>query len=1501
MELDTLIKRLEPFYSQHQDLLIKFKNDCVNNIDYNTFIINHTTNTNNYNFTNYNGVFSKLLINDDIYLNFVYLLYLEACNNKFYYLSESLVNVDKMRAVLIINFEETLSDSKLLNIIANEFINVYCEYHNDTGFNKDYYIIDNTTCNKFHIYFPNLICQKYILIEMVKLVKQRVNDMCNLGNCYINEDYSGCTLIWQKNLCDSCSHYRTKDIISYDFIIDLIKFRVRAFEWEVLPSLTVSAQLSFKLRSESFNTELTIDTINVLKESFKKNNLDVIYNYKVTNDTFYLNRKIKSECKVCKNIHIHDNASLTMDNNGNIYLYCYTSKQSILLDKSNINDEEDHVINPNGIPDNTNINSNVPEELPKSESINDNEKYFHTISSMIDLSTFEPILYNDKINLICKRPYNCRICGMSHENINHVICKYQGAFYEFCDIGMGKYITIYRYRDLTEDEKQLIKQKKTIKLKNILYERLPSTVKLDKYCQDIIRPLDINKPIQVIRSKMDSQKTVQLINFILTHKSKFNSILSLSSRCSFTNSMIERFKDSNINLTNYLFEDVTDAEAVMIQMESLHNLSMVYDLIILDEVTSCLCQMNSGLHRSYLTLNQMVLEKLIRNAKWIVMLDADIDCRAIELLNRYKPGIPIHMQYNTQTRGNSYRVKYGGDLLAFKCTSEKQCINALFKHIKLGHNVAVALSSKKLGDKIALRLDNENIKYLYHNSNNPNGTQINEEDKQILANLKDIKDINPNEEGKHILTDVNKYWINYQVVMYTSCIDVGIDFNIPHFHLQFIFGNSTINTVRQMKQMIGRIRNLLSPNIIYYNKIRYDTYPIDHNYIYNMIKSIFNDVKTGAKRLLSTDEKKYVYENLLLLSGLNALKFDKETLIDFKAYHNELIIDENGKFHYYLKDDYWNWLLIKNLIERNLSRNFFDILFDEMLKDQEFTIVNYNDPNDNMTDYEYSKTMINLESQVKQNDINLYNKIPLVKKGLYHKYKKLNDANQGNEYTHMAVDKYDFLKHFIDTSQIDCSTYFLYKDKLKQLHQLRTEMDLPVKNVLIEDIYHCLDNNNGKCPLFLKLLTIKIICDKLGFINSFDTNTIIDTLKIAEHKQWFNDNFTKLTTRFDIHIKKGSQNLKSIIDLLKAIFKAWNTFSFTTIKGSTKQQRINGKNVKISYYRLTAKSKLCELVNLMYPKIPSCLNSTTIKFLEKNYDNFLTDSQNELMKFLDPGSKPIITYDNNTLNYEVDQDLNLTVNNQHNIESDNKPIINYKLPQPYHPLLIEREPNIEASFNQIFTEFVNNNKAPGLQSYPYDLDKFEYDIYLFDLRPDPFYNQELQCWLKFLHIDKETYSVNKEQLKKIREYPYRLYYDINYTLPQPYHPLMTIRIKGNNYQELFNEQFISYLDSIGEKIQLRSYPTDLNKLQIMLDLDDLWFILLSEFYVWYLFLGIKTKLIDLENPTIPLPKHFDSINPKSYFDYYINIINKIRLNPYELYNALDESITFNSFDKFFSL
>jgi len=386
-----------------------------------------------------------------------------------------------------------------------------------------------------------------------------------------------------------------------------------------------------------------------------------------------------------------------------------------------------------------------------------NKKLIDKILAYVDQEEFHPVIKYNGIKLEPLNPSYCHSCKYTHYDKDMFINIIKGAIYLYCS-HKCKCIQLERFRPFTENEHEEYYQYIKDKVINETKCKPPNNVIIDEYVEDYIHDLDINKSTQIIWSKMDSRKTVKTLEFIERHRKKIKTIAVITCKRSFASAINKSFKSSGFDVSFYINEDVTDKKFVIIQTESLYKLTRCYDLVIIDEIIGAVVQMDSGLHKDNLKKNQEMMAHLITDAKWLLLLDADIDDRVLKLVDTYRSSHPIHLQKNNKKRGN---------INALKFPTERQITAYLKEWITKGNNIAVCVSTLKQGRILEQMFKELNINYIFHCAEDPQSA---------------------------ILENVNHYWKSYQVVMYTSVVCEGIDFHEDYFDVVFVYGNNKTTT-----------------------------------------------------------------------------------------------------------------------------------------------------------------------------------------------------------------------------------------------------------------------------------------------------------------------------------------------------------------------------------------------------------------------------------------------------------------------------------------------------------------------------------------------------------------------------------------------------------------------------------------------------------------------------------------------------------------------------------
>jgi hypothetical protein len=208
-----------------------------------------------------------------------------------------------------------------------------------------------------------------------------------------------------------------------------------------------------------------------------------------------------------------------------------------------------------------------------------------------------------------------------------------------------------------------------------------------------------------------------------------------------------------------------------------------WDVVVIDEVETVLAQFGSdtmhGKGRVWGSLNWACKTATHQ----VIAMDADAGPRAIQWLRRFEvPDEPIHAVRNIcPVDSNAYRI----------VDSYENWLLLLMQRIKVGDNIVVPMNGKQVAEQLKEYLERK-LPFLKG---------------QVILYTSDT-----DAPVKRQASDCNNIWVHYRVVIYSPTIGPGVDFNPPagaHFHKMFAYAGNTSNTVRDMSQMMGRVRHLM--------------------------------------------------------------------------------------------------------------------------------------------------------------------------------------------------------------------------------------------------------------------------------------------------------------------------------------------------------------------------------------------------------------------------------------------------------------------------------------------------------------------------------------------------------------------------------------------------------------------------------------------------------------------------------------------------------------------
>lgn len=267
--------------------------------------------------------------------------------------------------------------------------------------------------------------------------------------------------------------------------------------------------------------------------------------------------------------------------------------------------------------------------------------------------------------------------------------------------------------------------------------------------------------------------------------------LIITSRITYSTSILERYNSAGLNFQYYKDEVVfQDCDNLVIQLESLYKLEgnlTKFDLIILDECESVLNQFSSS---TFLCSNKKIrnaytFKSLMEDTRHVIAMDAFLTQRSIKCIKNLRPNGKIRFYNNTQRTGGLNFIEVENS----EKNKTESIIKKMLERLALGEKLFGFISSKKSIKLIEIAILEAGYKIKTYHGDLVKG------DKMVKC---------PNTE-----------WVNYDAVLTTSTITIGLDFNLEYFDCSFFLGNDACCSLRDCFQGLYRIRKLKSKNVYY--------------------------------------------------------------------------------------------------------------------------------------------------------------------------------------------------------------------------------------------------------------------------------------------------------------------------------------------------------------------------------------------------------------------------------------------------------------------------------------------------------------------------------------------------------------------------------------------------------------------------------------------------------------------------------------------------------------
>lgn len=328
----------------------------------------------------------------------------------------------------------------------------------------------------------------------------------------------------------------------------------------------------------------------------------------------------------------------------------------------------------------------------------------------------------------------------------------------------------------------------------------------------------LGKKLLAIQSEKGTGKTCNLLQAMFEkNKSKPpDSILFISSRRTFGIKLSADLKKYGFRLYSEIEDTYIYDKKIICQVDSLYRLQRdKFDLVIVDECESAARYLTSSHFTKSSKANQIIndLEFKISDANNVIIMDADLSDRCINYYtscisnNKELLNTDIKVIINTFTPYQDYTVKY---------MKYNTWLNHLLKFIMENKKIAIPMASNSKAKDLYTKLKNDFP------------------DKNILLIHKETSD----EDKLSKLLKVNEIWVNYDIVIYTPTVCMGVSFDPIHFDNIFSYGCHNSLGAQEFCQMLHRVRNPID-NCIY---VSFDNYkyfdPIEDVVSYNQVEEM---------------------------------------------------------------------------------------------------------------------------------------------------------------------------------------------------------------------------------------------------------------------------------------------------------------------------------------------------------------------------------------------------------------------------------------------------------------------------------------------------------------------------------------------------------------------------------------------------------------------------------------------------------------------------------------
>jgi len=371
------------------------------------------------------------------------------------------------------------------------------------------------------------------------------------------------------------------------------------------------------------------------------------------------------------------------------------------------------------------------------------------------------------------------------------------------------------------------------------------------YVEDIVFPEGYR--CVAIRAMLGKGKTTSICRYI--EENKLERVLVVSPRVSFASSITNEYNqkipsgERFVCYTDVARESLIARNRVVCSMESLHYFAnrptwwQQFDLLIVDESQANLkSHCSKATNEKWIDTNEYVFTYFLHCSKKVIFADAFLGKLTAQFITHQQ--LPCFL-YDYQTPMTKRTAKVICD------NDEKDALLPdMVEACEAGKRFFVYCSAKSTAERLEaiLKAKFENLKIKSYTSG----------------------------EGRHI-KNVNSEWIQYDIIIYTSTITVGINFDIPdHFHCGFLcISAAAKNYITDIFQAHFRVRHLIDNhiNLHVYTKMADTGLPCYESQVSGLLTWWEDLVLTKSTRYVrSSKSMKSIIDNIDLEYNLSQAK-----------------------------------------------------------------------------------------------------------------------------------------------------------------------------------------------------------------------------------------------------------------------------------------------------------------------------------------------------------------------------------------------------------------------------------------------------------------------------------------------------------------------------------------------------------------------------------------------------------------------------------------------------